>query len=216
MFQGTLTQILRAICSAGANNTAPTESGPPGGLDGLTTWALEDGTCEGYRPPSRGHSHCPAMSTPSLEKVNRQVTCRSDSHGRRWPLPPTRKDTHGVCTVITVEFRLARDGVLGSREWGCVSGALTAQSREREENKQIAMPTPVQKNYTIYIYIYIQYINLFLLSPRKLPALQTLKVVSSRSKNLTIKENSLSSLSFSHCDIRYWCLKMKPKKKTHK
>ena len=110
-------------------------AGPPGGLDGLTTWALEDGTREGYRPPSRGHSHCPAMSTPSLEKVNRQVTCRSDSHGRRWPLPPTRKDTHGVCTVITVESRLARDGVLGSREWGCVSGALTAQSREREGNK---------------------------------------------------------------------------------
>ena len=98
--------------------------------------------------------------------------------------------------MITVESRLARDGVLGSREWGCVSGALTAQSREREGNKQIAMPTPVQKNYTIYIYIYIQYINLFLLSPRKPPALQTLKVVSSRFKNLTIKENKQSFFPF--------------------
>lgn len=154
------------------------------------------GTRDGYGPPSRGHFHCPAMSTPALEKVNRQVTCCSDSHGRRWSLPPTRKDTHGVCPMITMGSRLAGDGVLASREWGRVSGDLTAQSRERERNKQRAMPTPVQKNYTIYIYIYIQYINLFLLSPRKAPALQTLKVVSSRSKNLTIKENKTVFLPF--------------------
>ena len=98
--------------------------------------------------------------------------------------------------MITMESRLARDGVLGSREQGCVSGTLTAQSGAREGNKQTAMPTPVQKNYTIYIYIYIQYINLFFLSPSKPPALQTLKVVSSRSKNLTIKENKQSLFPF--------------------
>lgn len=46
------------------------------------------------------------------------------------------------------------------------------------------MPTPVQKNYTIYIYIYIQYINLFPLRPTSTPPPHSLEVVSSRSKTL--------------------------------
>lgn len=44
------------------------------------------------------------------------------------------------------------------------------------------MSMPVQKIYTIYIYIYIQYINLFLLDPVPRPPPPNLKDVSSRSK----------------------------------
>lgn len=73
----------------------------------------------------------------------------------------------------------------------------------RGRRGKTAMPMPVQKNYTIYIYIYIQYINLFLLTPSNNPLPNNLKVVSSRSKNLTKERISgFSSLSSSRCGIR--------------
>lgn len=81
------------------------------------------------------------------------------------------------------------------------------------------MSTPVQKNYTIYIYIYVQYINLFLLSPSNKhppahPPKKSPQLSVADPKTYNKRENKQSfSLSFSHCGIRYWCLKMKPKRK---
>lgn len=80
------------------------------------------------------------------------------------------------------------------------------------------MPMPVQKNYTIYIYIYIQYINLFPLNPSSTPLPNNLKVVSSRSKNLTLKERINRFLPFPAPAVVLdnWCLQMKPETKhTH-
>lgn len=83
--------------------------------------------------------------------------------------------------------------------------------------KPTAMPTPVQKNYTIYIYIYIQYINLFLLSPNNAPPPNNLKVVSSRSKNLTIRERIKSFFPFLFpLGIRYWLFTNETRNKTRK
>lgn len=122
-----------------------------------------------------------------------------------------------TCTQGSVSG-VAGDAVLGSRKPGRVSGA-PQQEQGRGWNKQTAMPTPVQKNYTIYIYIYVQYINLFLLSPSNKhlpppPQKKPSKLSVADPKTYNKRENKQSfSLSFSHCGIRYWYFKMKPKRK---
>lgn len=95
--------------------------------------------------------------------------------------------------------KLARDGVFDSRKLDHVSRALTTQSGEREGNKQTVMPTLVQKNYTIYIYIYIQYINLFLLNPNETllpPTKKPYKLSVADPKTYNKRENKQSFFPF--------------------
>lgn len=95
--------------------------------------------------------------------------------------PPTRKDwgslqyNHRAPThVQSGSVSKQNAGGLGAQPWVVGSWAVWPELPYPEQgeggNKQTAMPMPVQKNYTIYIYIYIQYINLFLLSPATPPS----------------------------------------------
>lgn len=104
-----------------------------------------------------------------------------DSYGVGRLPPPTKKDWgclqynhRAPIQVHTGSVSKQNAGGLGTQPWVLGSRAVWPELPHPEQgeggNKQTAMPMPVQKNYTIYIYIYIQYINLFLLSPATPPS----------------------------------------------
>lgn len=85
----------------------------------------------------------------------------------------------------------------------------------RREGTQGDVDACTKELYNLHIYLCTD-INLFPLNPNNTSP-HNLNVVSSKSKNITIKEriNSFSSLSCSHCHIRYLVLTNETRNKTH-
>jgi hypothetical protein len=153
-----------------------TDPRPPGGLDSRTReLGAKLAIAQSGLPSSPGTMTIFPNPT-SLKKAKGQITCWS------WQLTawgtrrePVLSAVQRMTIYIHTKVNLQRNpGRLRMESWVLRSWTMSPEhpqpTAERERGEWTnSKATPVQKNYTIYIYIYIQYINLFLLNPNNIP-----------------------------------------------
>lgn len=162
-----LTQILRGQL---AQQTRTLGSHPAWATRGGWMWGfLGTGACAGHGPPSRGCSHLSLTQPPRVGQPASGLPAPTAAAGSGTLLPPGKNQW----SLRSKDRGPSAKGIRACQGWspGFQRTRPCIQRPDDPERgrKQTAMPTPVQKNYTIYIYIYIQYINLCLSPNKTLP-----------------------------------------------